>query len=114
MDFPVFLNKWVIGFKPIRYTPFFYWFRLVNHSNWRMDDHQRYWDFWLSINRGYDDMQYRWELEKTFGKNAKPEVIVLSQNDFDSLLKRLDEPSKPEEIENLKKLMSRTPPWSEE
>jgi len=46
MNFPVFLNKWIIGFKPIKYTILWYWYRLINHSNWRMDDHQRYADFW--------------------------------------------------------------------
>ena len=68
MDFPVFINKWVIGFKPIKYTPFWFWFRLVNHSNWRMDDHQRYWDFWMSINRGYDNMNYKWEYKNVWSK----------------------------------------------
>lgn len=71
MDFPVFINKWVIGFKPIQRTCFWFWFRLTNHSNWRMDDHQRYWDFWLNINRGYLDMEYSYEYFKVWGKVNK-------------------------------------------
>lgn len=112
MDFPVFLNKWVIGFKPIKYTPFWFWFRLINHSNWRMDDHHRYWDFWLSINRGYDDMNYKWEFEQFWGKGTQPEKIVLPKEDFDALVEKLNEP--PEYNENLAKLLSRKAPWDDE
>jgi len=114
MDFPVFLNKWIIGFNPIKYTPFWFWFRLVNHSNWRMDDHQRYWDFWLSINRGYDDMNYKWEFEKFWGKGAQPEKIILSPEDFDALQKRLEEPPDPKVVERLKEIMSKPAPWDDE
>lgn len=112
MDFPVFLNKWIIGFSPIKYTPFWFWFRLINHSNWRMDDHQRYWDFWLSINRGYDDMNYKWEFEKFWGKGAQPETIVLSPENFDALVERLNEP--PEYNEKLARLLQRKAPWNNE
>jgi hypothetical protein len=66
----------------------------------------------LSLWYRYKEWNYERKCIKYFG--AKPERIVLSQENFDSFLKRLEEPSKPEEIENLKKLMSRTPPWSEE
>jgi len=111
MDFPVFINKWVIGFKPIKYTPFWFWFRLVNHSNWRMDDHQRYWDFWLSINRGYDDMNYKWEFEKFWGKGAQAEKIVLSQEDFDALVEKLNEP--PQYDEKIARVLQRKAPWDE-
>ena len=114
MDFPVFLNKWIIGFNPIKYTPFWFWFRLVNHSNWRMDDHQRYWDFWLSINRGYDDVNYKWEFEKFWGKGAQPEKIILSPEDFDALQKRLEEPPDPKVVERLKEIMSKPAPWDDE
>ena len=111
MDFPVFINKWVIGFKPIKYTPFWFWFRLVNHSNWRMDDHQRYWDFWLSINRGYDDMNYKWEFEKFWGKGAQAEKIVLSQEDFDALVEKLNEP--PQYDEKIARVLQKKAPWDE-
>lgn len=109
MDFPVFLNKWIIGFKPIMYTPLWFWFRLINHSNWRMDDHQRYWDFWLSVNRGYDDMNYKWEFEKFWGKGAKPERIVLPKEDFDALVEKLNEP--PQYNEKIARVLQRKAPW---
>lgn len=113
MDFPVFINKWVIGFKPIQRTPFWFWFRLVNHSNWRMDDYHRYWDFWLSINRGYDDMNYKWEFEKFWGKGAQAEKIVLPQEDFDALQKRLAEPPDPKAIERFREIMNKNSPWEQ-
>lgn len=69
-------------------------------------------NFFLSLWYKYKEWNYERKCIKYFG--VKPERIVLSQEDFDSLLKRLEEPSKPEEIENLKKLMTRNPPWSEE
>jgi hypothetical protein len=112
MNFPVFLNKWIIGFKPIKYTTFWYWFRLINHDDWRMDDHQRYWDFWLNLNRGHLDIEYKWEFEKFWGKGAKAETIVLSQTDFDVLVERLNEP--PQYNENLAKLLQRKAPWEVE
>ena len=71
MNLPTFINKWIIGFKPIKYSSFWFWFLLVNHSNWRMDDNIRYWDFWNSINRGYDNMQYEYEYFKVWGKVRK-------------------------------------------
>lgn len=77
-----------------------------------MDDHQRYWDFWLSINRGYDDMQYQWEFEKFWGKNTKPETIVLSQENYDSLVEKLNEP--PQYDKRIAKILQRKTPWSEE
>ena len=114
MDFPVFINKWVIGFKPIQRTTFWYWFRLTNHSNWRMDDNIRYWDFWNSLNQGILDMNYKWEFEKFWGKGAKPERIVLPAKDFDALVERLNEPPDPEQIESLKRILQRKSPWDEE
>jgi uncharacterized protein (DUF1778 family) len=56
-------------------------------------------------------MQYKHNFEKVWGKNAQPETIILSQENFDALVDMLQEPSKPEEIENLKKLMTKKSPW---
>jgi hypothetical protein len=111
MDFPTFLNKFVIGFTPIQYTSFWYWFRLINHSDWRMDDHHRYWDFWNSINRGLLDINYKWEFEKFWGKGTKPEKIILPKEDFDALVERLNEPPDPATIEKIKRVLLRKAPW---
>ena len=114
MDFPVFLNKWIIGLKPIKHTIFWYWCLLINHSNWRMDDHQRYWDFWLSINHGWDHMNYQSEFEKFWGKGAKPEKIILSKENFDALVERLNEPPDPVIVERVREIMNRKAPWEVE
>jgi hypothetical protein len=108
-----FINKWVIGFKPIKYTPFWFWFRLINHSNWRVDDHQRYWDFWLSINRGYDNINYKWEFEKVWGKNTQPEIIILSQENYDALVERLNEQPDPKAVERLTEILRKSAPWND-
>jgi hypothetical protein len=50
MNLPIFLNKFILSFKPIRHTSFWYWYRLVNHSEYRLDDRFRAQDFWWSIN----------------------------------------------------------------
>jgi len=112
MDFPIFLNKFIIGNKYLRHTSFWYWFRLANHSNWRMDDHQRYWDFWNSLNQGFLDMNYQWVFEKVWGKGAKPEKIVLPVKDFDALVEMLELPSEAT-MESVKRLMNRKTPWEE-
>ena len=113
MNFPIFINKWVISNRFINRTPFWFWFRLINHDGWRMDDHVRYWDFWNSINQGIIDMNYQWEFEKFWGKGTKPEKIYLSPENFDALQKRLSEPPDPEQIESLRKLMTRKAPWED-
>lgn len=109
MDFPVFINKWVIGFKPIKYTPFWYWFRLTNHSNWRMDDNIRYWDFWNSLNQGILDMNYQAEFEKFWGVKAKSTTTYVSQDDYDKLQEMIAETPKP--IPGLIDLMNRKSPF---
>ena len=55
MNFPTFINGWIISNRFLRYTPFWYWFRLINHSDFRMDDNERNKDFWLNLNEGWYD-----------------------------------------------------------
>ena len=112
MDFPVFLNKWIIGLKPIKHTIFWYWYRLINHDGWRMDDHQRYSDFWLNLNKGYLDIEYKYEFEKFWGKGAKPEVTYISPEAYDKLVEMIERPSKPSQA--LIDLMNRPSPWNNE
>ena len=110
MDFPVFINKWVIGFKPIQRTTFWYWFRLTNHSNWRMDDNIRYWDFWNSLNQGILDMNYQAEFEKFWGKGSyPPKTTLISAENYDKLVEQLNGPPKP--IPGLIELMNRKTPF---
>ena len=61
----------------------------------------------------YKYKSWRWERKciKYFG--AKPEKIYLSPENFDALQKRLSEPPDPEQIESLRKLMTRKAPWED-
>jgi hypothetical protein len=79
-----------------------------------MDDHQRYWDFWLNLNHGWDHMNYVHKFEEFWGKGSyPPEQIVLPAEDFDALVKRLELPSE-ETMESVRRLMNRKAPWNEE
>jgi hypothetical protein len=112
MNFPVFLNKWIIGFKPIKYTPFWCWYRLINHEDYRLDDRFLYQDFWNSINEGYSQMVEDDKWMTYFG--AKPETIYVSQEAYDELVRRINEPPDPEVVERLKQIMSKKSPWEVE
>lgn len=43
--------------------------------------------------------------------DVEPETIYLSQEDYDALVKKLNEPSDPEVVSRLKELMQRKSPW---
>jgi hypothetical protein len=51
------INKWIIGFKPIEHTILWYWYRSINHSDYRLDDHIRSLDFWEELNIGWIQME---------------------------------------------------------
>jgi len=113
MDFPVFLNKWIIGFKPIKYSPFWWWYRLMSHQGFRFDDYHVWGEFWHSLNSGYLDMNYKWEFEKFWGKGSyPPEKIILSKESFDALVEKLNEP--PQYNEKIARVLSRKAPWETE
>ena len=112
MNFPVFLNKWIISNRYLKYSSFWYWFRLINHEDYRLDDRFLYQDFWNSINEGYSQMVEDDKWMTYFG--AKPEKIYVSQEAYDELVRRINEPPNPESVEKLKKLMSRKSPWEEQ
>jgi uncharacterized protein (DUF1778 family) len=76
-----------------------------------MDDHQRYWDFWNSLNQGILDMNYKWAFETFWGKGAKAEKIILSPEDYDALVERLNEPPDPKAIERLTEILRKPAPW---
>jgi len=64
MNFPVFINGWIISNRFLRYTIFWYWFRLINHFDFRMDDNVRNRDFWLNLNEGWEDMQSEYRMSQ--------------------------------------------------
>ena len=75
MDLPVFLNKWIIGFKPIKYTPFWWWYRLMCHEGFRFDDYGIWGEFWHTLNHGWQHMEYVHNTEKFQEEFAKSQVF---------------------------------------
>jgi uncharacterized protein (DUF1778 family) len=45
-------------------------------------------------------------------KDAKPETILLSPEDYDALVERINEPPDPEALESIRKLLDRKTPWN--
>ena len=106
-----FLHKLIIGNRFLRYSGFWWWWRLISHSGFHFDDYHVWKEFWYSINKGYLDTNYKWEFENYWGKNAKPETILLSPEDYDTLTERLNEKPDPEALESIRKLLDRRAPW---
>ena len=110
MNFPTFINKWIISNRFLRYTPFWWWWRLMSHEGFRFDDYHIWGEFWSSLNGGWLDMNYKWEFENFWGVGAKEEKIVLPQKDFDALVEMLELPSE-ETMESVRRLMNRKTPF---
>jgi hypothetical protein len=68
-------------------------------------------NFFLSLWYRYKHWRYERRCIKYFG--AKPETIYVSQDDYDTLIEKINNPD-PEQIESLRKLMNRKSPWNEE
>jgi hypothetical protein len=68
-------------------------------------------NFILSLWYKYKSWRFQRKCIKYFG--AKPETIYVSQEAYDELVRRINAPPDPEQIESLKKLMSRRAPWNE-
>jgi hypothetical protein len=105
----ILINKLIISNRYIKYSSFWWWYRLINHEGFRFDDYHTWKEFWYSINSGWCDMEYKWEFEKFWGKGVEPEKIVLPAEDFDALVERLNEP--PQYDEKIAKLLQRKAPW---
>ena len=111
MDFPIFLNKFIISNKYLKYSSFWWWFRLMSHQGFRFDDYHVWGEFWHSLNHGWEHMEYVNEFEEYWGKNAKPETILLSPENFDALVEKLNEP--PQYDEKIARVLQRKAPWDE-
>jgi hypothetical protein len=109
----ILINKLIISNRYIKYSSFWWWYRLINHEGFRFDDYYVWKEFWYSINSGWCDMNYQWEFEKFWGKGAKPERIVLPAKDFDALVERLNAPPDPKVVGRLKEIMSKKAPWDD-
>ena len=106
------MRNFILNIKFIRYSSFWWWWRLISHSKFHFDDYHIWKEFWCSLNRGYHDAEYKYQFEKVWGKNAKPETILLSPRDFDALQRRLAE--HPKFNQGLSDLLNRIAPWDDE
>ena len=104
-------HKLIISNKFLRYTPFWCWYRLINHEDYRLDDRFLYQDFWNSINEGYSQMVEDDRWMTYFG--AKPEKVYVSQETYDELMRRINEPPDPKVVERVRELMNRKAPWDD-
>jgi len=105
----VLINKWIISNRLLRYTPFWWWYRLMSHEGFRFDDYHIWGSFWSSLSGGWLDMNYQWEFEAYWGKGAKPEPIYVSQEDYDKLQEMIENPQPPSP--SLIELLNRKAPW---
>jgi len=110
------INKWIIGFKPIRYTAFWYWYRLCCHDDYRLDDRHLCADFWYQLNYGWWTMEYDTFIENTnesdmfiSSPDEIPETIYLTEEAFDSMMEKINNPAPPTPF--LRQLLSRPAPW---
>ena len=107
------MKNFILNIEFIRYSPFWWWVRLMSHFWFRFDDYHIWKEFWGSLNSGWNHMQYVYEFEKVWGKGSyPPERIVLSQTDFDELQQRLAEP--PKFNQKLYDLLQKKSPWDDE
>ena len=110
----VLINKWIITNRYIKYSSFWWWYRLMSHQGFRFDDYHIWESFWSSLNGGWLDMNYQWEFEKFWGKGSyPPERIFLKEGDFNALVEQLNLPSDAT-MEAVKRLMNRKTPWEKQ
>ena len=105
------INKFIIGNRFLRYHPIWWWYRLMSHEGFRFDDYHIWKEFWSSLNGGWLDINYKWAFETFWGKGAKAEKIILSPEDYDALVERLNEPPDPKAIERLTEILRKPAPW---
>ena len=113
------INKWIIGFKPIIRTPFWYWYRLFCHQGYRLDDRHLYADFWYELNHGWWTMEYDSFIENTnesdmfiSSPDEMPEIIYLTEEAYDAMMEKINNPSPPTPF--LRQLLSKPAPWDNE
>ena len=111
----MFLNQWIIGFNPIKYTPFWWWYRLISHDRFRLGDYHIYPEFWHSLNGGWEHMEYVYKFEEFWGKGSyPPEHTVVSEKAYEELLRIIHQPPDPAQVRRFKELLDRKAPWDEE
>jgi len=84
----------------------------MSHQGFRFDDYYVWGEFWHSLNGGWEHMEYVYKFEEFWGKGAKAEKIILSPENFDALVEKLNEP--PQYNEKIARVLQRKAPWDEE
>ena len=111
MNFPTFINKWIISNRFLRYTSFWWWYRLISHEGFRFDDYHVWKEFWHSLNSEWEHIEYVHKFEEYWGEGSyPPERIFLKEGDFNALVEQLNLPSDAT-IEAVKRLMNRKTPF---
>ena len=114
MNLKMKLTKFIATNRFLRHSPFYWWWRVMNHDDFRLDDFAVTKEFWSAINQGWELMEYKWVFEEFWGKGSyPPPTIKIPEKDFDALVERLELPSE-ETMESIKRLMKRPLPWSEQ
>ena len=112
MNLKMNLTKFIATNRFLRHSAFYWWWKLMNHDDFRLDDFSITREFWSSINKGWELMEYKWVFEEFWGKGSyPPPTTTLSKEDFDTIAKDL--PSE-ETMESIKRLMKRPLPWTEQ
>ena len=71
MDFMMIMtpiHKLILTNKYLRYTPFWWWWKLMSHEGFRFDDYYVWGEFWHSLNAGWNDMEYSHNYFKVWSK----------------------------------------------
>ena len=107
-----FLHKFIIGNRFIRHSSFWWWYRLMSHEGFRFDDYHIWKEFWHSLNSEWEHMEYVHKFEEFWGEGSyPPEKIILSKQNYDALVDRLNEPPDPKVIERLTEILRKPAPW---
>ena len=67
--------------------------------------------WYLPSNLWYKYKEWQFERKCLKHLGIKPQKVYLSKEDFDALQKSINTPPSPEQIESLRKLLSRPAPW---
>ena len=89
--------KFIATNRFLRHSPFYWWWRVINHADFHLDDFTLVREFWSAINQGWEFMEYKWSFEEFQGKGSYPPA-----EDFDALVERLELP-----MESIERLMKR-------
>jgi hypothetical protein len=68
-------------------------------------------NFLLSLWYRWKEYQYERKCIKHLG--MKPQKMYVSKEAYDELVRRINEPPDPEQIESLRKILQRKSPWDE-